>query len=54
MCFGAVRDWKQPVLKDLHFAGSASSFQAAPAGTVVVLPENPRGWNIRLVKRSSY
>jgi len=54
MCFGVLRDWKQPVLKDLHFAGSARSFQAAPAGTVVVLPENPPGWNIRLVKHSSY
>jgi hypothetical protein len=49
-CFGAVRDWKQPVLKDLNFEKSARNFQTAPAGTVIVLPENPQGWDIRLVK----
>jgi hypothetical protein len=53
MCFGVVRDWKQPALKDLGFGESARSFETAPPGTVVVLPENPKGWNIRLVKRPS-
>jgi hypothetical protein len=52
MCFGVVRDWKQPALKDLGFNESAKSFEAAPPGTVVVYPENPQGWNIRLVKHS--
>jgi hypothetical protein len=53
MCFGVVRDWKQPALRDLGFGESARSFQAAPPGTIVDLPENPRGWTIRLVKHSS-
>ena len=53
MCFGVVRDWKQPALEDLHFAESAQSFAAAPPGTVMVIPENPPGWNVRLVKHSS-
>ena len=53
MCFGVVRDWKQPALRDLDFGESAKSFEAAPQGTVVVLPENPQGWNIRLVKHPS-
>jgi hypothetical protein len=52
MCFGVARDWKQPALKDLHFGEAAWSFEAAPQGTVLVLPENPPGWNIRLVKHS--
>jgi hypothetical protein len=54
MCFGVVRDWQQPALKDFHFAEAAWSFEPAPPGTVVVLPENPPGWNIRLVKHASF
>jgi hypothetical protein len=53
MCFGVVRDWKQPALKDLRFAEAARSFEAAPPGTVMVIPENPEGWIIRLVKHAS-
>ena len=53
MCFGVVRDWKQPALEDLHFAQTARSFDATPAGTAMIIPENPQGWNIRLVKHPS-
>lgn len=53
MCFGIVHDWRIPALKDSHWVEDAKSFEAAQAGTVVVLPENPLGWNIRLVKHSS-
>jgi hypothetical protein len=53
MCFGVVRDWRQPALNDRHFAEYVKAFEAAPPGTVVVLPENPPGWNIRLAKHSS-
>ena len=53
MCFGIVHDWRIPPMKDLHWAEDAKRFEAAPAGTVVVLPENPPGWNLRLVKHSS-
>lgn len=54
MCLGIVRDWKQPALKDLRFAESARSFEAAPPGTMMVMPENPQGWNMRLVKHASH
>jgi hypothetical protein len=53
MCFGVVRDWKQSALPDLHFAETARSFDAAPPGTVVIFPENPPGWTVRLVKHSA-
>jgi hypothetical protein len=50
MCIGIVRDWRQPVLKDLHFADYAKQFAAAPPGTTIVIPENPDGWTVQLTK----
>jgi hypothetical protein len=50
MCFGIIRDWRIPPFQDLHFAEYARNFEAAPPGTAVVFPENPEGWNMRLVK----
>jgi hypothetical protein len=40
-----------PLFKDMHFADYAGRVEAAPAGTVVIIPENPAGWTVRLVKR---
>src|SRR5579863_43134 len=54
MSFGIVRDWHHPALKDLHYREFAQSFSSAPAGTAVVVPENPQGWTIRLVKRAAF
>jgi hypothetical protein len=53
MSFGVVRDWRQPALKDLQFAEFAERFETAPTGTVMVIPLNPQGWNMRLVKHPS-
>lgn len=53
MCFGIIRDWRHPAFKDMRFTEYARHFEAAPAGTVVNIPENPAGWTIRLVKRPS-
>jgi hypothetical protein len=50
MSFAITFDWRVPALKDLHFAEAAQRFEAAPPGTVMVIPENPEGWTIRLVK----
>ena len=50
LCFGVALRWRRPAFRDMHFAESARSFQTSPAGTVRVFPENPEGWNIRLVK----
>ncbi len=51
MCFGIIRDWRHPAFEDMHFAEYAQRFEAAPAGSVVTIPENPRGWSLQLVKR---
>lgn len=50
MCFGIALGWRYPAFKDLHFAEYARQFGAAPVGTAVTIPENPEGWNMRLVK----
>jgi hypothetical protein len=51
MCFGIVRDWRHPAYEDMHFAEYAKRVEAAPAGAVVTIPENTKGWNLQLVKR---
>ena len=53
MCLGVVRDWRQPALRDLHFVETARRFDAVHSGTVMVFPENPPGWDMRLVKHTS-
>jgi hypothetical protein len=50
MCFSAGINWKHPALKDLSFVEYAEVFEAVPPGTVIVIPENPAGWQIELVK----
>lgn len=52
MCFCAVLGWREPAFEASHFPEYVKGFEAAPAGSVVVIPENPQGWNIRLVKRA--
>lgn len=54
MTFGIVRDWNHPAFKDLHYREFAESFSTSPAGTDVVVPENPQGWTVRLIKRASF
>lgn len=51
MCFGIVRDWRIPPFTDMHWAENAQRVESLPAGTAIVFPENPQGWDIRLVKR---
>ena len=53
MFFGVVMNWKNPAYKDLHFDEYARVFEAAPAGTVMMIPENPQGWYLELVKHAS-
>jgi hypothetical protein len=54
MSLGVVLNWRHPALKDFRFAEYAKAFEAAPPGTVVVIPENPDGWVIRLIKHASH
>ncbi len=53
LCYGMYNDWNHPAPEDLHFAAEAQLFQEAPPGSAVVLPLNPRGWSMRLVKHGS-
>lgn len=52
MCFAIPIGWRIPPMSDLHFASAAKRFEAAPAGTTAIFPENPTGWNMQLVKRA--
>jgi hypothetical protein len=51
MLIGIVRDWRIPPRKDTHFAAYVERFEASAPGTVMLFPENPEGWTLRLVKR---
>jgi len=50
LCIASVRDWKDSTFKDLHFSEYTKQMESAPKGAVVTIPENPEGWEIRLVK----
>ena len=51
MLTGFVRDWRIPSSRDADFASYAKVLKASSPGTVLIIPENPDGWTIRLVKR---
>lgn len=51
MCIGIIRDWRHPDFTDMHFEEHAKQVEAAPTGTVFIIPQNPQGWTLRLVKR---
>jgi hypothetical protein len=48
----AAINWRHPALTDLQFGVFARAFEASPPGTVMIIPENPTGWQIRLVKHA--
>jgi hypothetical protein len=50
MTFGIALDWRNSAFKDFHFEEYAKRLEAAPVGTALTIPENPEGWNMRLVK----
>ena len=51
--FGVALRWRHPAFRDMHFVEYARKFEAAPPGTAITIPENPEGWNLRLIKRRS-
>jgi hypothetical protein len=53
LCFGFVARWEYPAFRDEHFAEYVRTFESAPPGTAVVIPENPEGWTARLIKHDS-
>ena len=52
MGLGVVLNWELPPFEDFHFAEFARSFANAPAGTVMTIPENPKGWSLQLKKHA--
>jgi hypothetical protein len=54
MFFCIALDWREPAVETSHYKEYLRSFEAARPGTVMVIPENPEGWEIRLVKRSDF
>jgi hypothetical protein len=53
MVFSIAMFWRQKPFVDLQFGDYAKRFEAAPAGTVMTIPENPVGWKMRLVKHDA-
>jgi len=53
MSIGVCRDWSHPAFPDKQFEEYAKRFESTPAGAVMVIPENPEGWNLRLVKHAA-
>lgn len=51
LCFGIALNWERPAFQDFHYAAEAERVEAAPAGTTVMIPINPEGWQMRLIKR---
>src|SRR6185437_4777516 len=51
MSIGLVRDWRYPPLVDFHFHRYAREFSIAPRNTRCVIPINPPGWKMVLVKK---
>lgn len=48
---GVALDWRWPARVDYRFPERARAFEAAAPGATVVIPINPPGWRMRLVKR---
>lgn len=49
--FGAVIDFKHPNFIDYRFSDSIEAFEKLPAGQEAIIPINPPGVNLNLVKR---
>jgi hypothetical protein len=50
MIMGIILDWRYPAFKDLDFKEHAYRFEAAPVGTRAMIPINPPGWSITLIR----
>jgi len=49
--FAATKHWQYPSPPDLHFAEYAQQFENLASGSRMVIPLNPAGWSMTLVKR---
>lgn len=51
LCTGIVQDWRLRPLMNLNFPTYAAAFDSAQPGTRVVIPLNPKGWQMELIKK---
>jgi hypothetical protein len=51
MVIGIIRDYRLPAFVDLKYAEYAAHLNEAPKGAVIMIPQNPDGWQLKLVKR---
>jgi hypothetical protein len=51
MVIGVVRDYRVPAFTDLRFPEYAAYLHETPKGAIIVIPQNPNGWQMKLVKR---
>jgi hypothetical protein len=50
MVLGIILDWRHPPFIDFQFREHARQFETAPKGAEVIIPINPPGWSMRLIK----
>lgn len=48
---GVIRDWRYSSFADIRFETYAARLATVKRGDVLVIPETPPGWTLRLVKR---
>lgn len=50
MVVGIILDWRHHPFFDFQFREHARQFETAPKGAEVIIPINPPGWSMRLIK----
>jgi hypothetical protein len=50
MTTGVLADWEHPPYVDFHFERYAYQFQVSPSGAEIVVPINPPGWFMSIMK----
>jgi len=50
MVTGIIVDWRHPRFTDFEFKKHAQQFEISPQGTQVMIPINPPGWSMTLLK----
>lgn len=50
LLIGITLDWRHPAFTDLNFPDYANQLAASPTGAKVIIPINPPGWSMELIK----
>ena len=54
LCIAVMRDWRFPIFEEQRLDLAQQRLEAAQPGETVLLPDSPRGWTIRLIKRDAH